>query len=124
MANLTLPPLDAPEWKTLPSGMKVWDVTEGTGKEAKPNGTVKVHYTGWLPTNGKIFDSSVQRNEPISFPLNGVIKGWSDGVPGMKIGGVRRLVIPPELAYGKRGAGAAIPPDATLVFEIELLDTK
>ena len=123
MADFALPPLDAKEWTKRPNGLQVWDVKEGTGAEAKPAGTVKVHYTGWL-TDGKVFDSSKKRNEPIEFPLTGVIKGWGDGVPGMKVGGVRRLVIPPELGYGKRGAPGAIPPDATLVFEIELLDVR
>jgi FKBP-type peptidyl-prolyl cis-trans isomerase len=123
MANFPLPPLDAPDWQPRPNGLQIWDVTAGTGTEAKPAGTVKVHYTGWL-TDGTVFDSSKKRNEPIEFPLTGVIKGWGDGVPGMKVGGVRRLVIPPELGYGKRGAPGAIPPDATLVFEIELLDVR
>jgi FKBP-type peptidyl-prolyl cis-trans isomerase len=114
------PSLDAKEWKKLDSGMKVWDVKEGKGDEAKAGATVKVNYTGWL-TNGKKFDSSFDRKEPISFGLNQVIKGWTEGVPGMKPGGVRRLVIPPEMAYGKRGAGRDIPPDSTLVFVIEYL---
>jgi FKBP-type peptidyl-prolyl cis-trans isomerase len=114
------PSLEAKEWKKLESGMKVWDVKEGKGDEAKAGAKVKVNYTGWL-TDGKKFDSSFDRKEPISFGLNQVIKGWSQGVPGMKPGGVRRLVIPPELAYGKRGAGRDIPPDATLVFVIEYL---
>jgi FKBP-type peptidyl-prolyl cis-trans isomerase len=123
MSNFALPPLEAPEWTQRPSGLQVWDVTTGTGEEAQPAGTVKVHYTGWL-TDGTVFDSSKKRNQPIEFPLTGVIKGWGDGVPGMKVGGVRRLIIPPELGYGKRGAPGAIPPDATLVFEIELLGVR
>lgn len=114
------PDLEAKEWKKLDSGMKVWDVKEGKGDEAKAGSKVKVNYTGWL-TNGKKFDSSFDRKEPISFGLNQVIKGWGEGVPGMKPGGVRRLVIPPEMGYGKRGAGRDIPPDATLVFVIEYL---
>ena len=117
------PDLNAKEWKKLESGMKVWDVKEGKGDEAKAGAKVKVNYTGWF-TDGKPFDSSLlaefKHVEPISFPLNGVIKGWTDGVPGMKPGGVRRLVIPPELAYGKRGKGD-IPADTTLVFVIEYL---
>ena len=118
-----LPPADAPEWVARPDGMKVWDVTVGDGAETKPGATVKVHYTGWL-LNGKVFDSSKKRNQPISFGLHQVIKGWTDGVPGMKPGGVRRLLIPPEMAYGKRGAGSDIPPDSTLIFEIELIEAR
>ncbi len=114
------PDLEAKEWKKLDNGMKVWDVKEGKGDAAKAGAKVKVNYTGWL-TTGKKFDSSFDRKEPISFGLNQVIKGWTEGVPGMKPGGVRRLVIPPEMAYGKRGAGKDIPADSTLVFVIEYL---
>ena len=107
------------------------DTVVGKGKEAVAGKTVEVHYTGWLHEpaaankRGKQFDSSVGRG-PFSFPLGGgrVIKGWDEGVAGMKVGGKRTLVIPPELAYGKRGAGGVIPPDATLVFDVELLDVK
>ena len=107
------------------------DTVVGKGKEAVAGRTVEVHYTGWLhepaaaKQRGKQFDSSVGRG-PFSFPLGGgrVIKGWDEGVAGMKVGGKRTLVIPPELAYGKRGAGGVIPPDATLVFDVELLDVK
>jgi FKBP-type peptidyl-prolyl cis-trans isomerase len=121
--KLMLPDLKAKEWKKTDSGLEIWDVKEGKGDAVKAGARVKVHYTGWL-TDGKIFDSSVQRGEPIEFPLTGVIKGWQEGIPGMKPGGVRRLKIPPELAYGKRGAPGAIPPDSTLVFEVELLEIK
>ena len=127
MANaddkLKLPALDAKEWKKQASGLEIWDVKEGTGDAVKAAGKVKVHYTGWL-TDGKIFDSSVQRKEPIEFGLNGVIKGWQEGIPGMKPGGVRRLKIPADLGYGARGAGGVIPANATLVFEVELLEVK
>ena len=111
---------------TTKSGLKYEDLKEGTGAEAKKGDTVEVHYTGWL-TNGKKFDSSKDRNEPFSFKLGAgmVIKGWDEGVAGMKVGGKRKLMIPPELGYGARGAGGgAIPPNATLIFEIELLKIK
>ena len=118
-----LPSLDDKGWKKQESGLKIWDVKEGKGEVVKADATVKVHYTGWL-TNGKVFDSSRKRDEAIEFPLSGVIKGWTEGVQGMKVGGTRRLLIPSELGYGKKGAGADIPADATLVFEIELLKVK
>jgi FKBP-type peptidyl-prolyl cis-trans isomerase len=105
-----------------PSGLQYWDLKKGTGAVAKAGGTVKVHYTGWL-TDGKKFDSSVDRNEPFEFKLGAgmVIRGWDEGVAGMKVGGKRQLQIPPDLGYGAHGAGAAIPPNATLVFDVELL---
>jgi FKBP-type peptidyl-prolyl cis-trans isomerase len=107
------------------------DAVVGNGKEAVAGRTVEVHYTGWLyeaaapSQRGKQFDSSAGRG-PFSFPLGAgrVIKGWDEGVAGMKVGGKRTLVIPPALGYGKRGAGGVIPPDATLVFDVELLDVK
>ena len=104
------------------SDLQVEDVVVGTGAEATPGQTVSVHYTGWL-TNGTKFDSSVDRGQPFVFPLGAgrVIKGWDVGVTGMKIGGKRKLTIPPEMGYGARGAGGVIPPNATLVFDVELL---
>jgi FKBP-type peptidyl-prolyl cis-trans isomerase len=123
--KLMRPDLNAKEWKKLDGGLEIWDVKEGKGEAVKAGGRVKVHYTGWLTDDkATIFDSSVERNEPIEFGLDGVIKGWQQGIPGMKPGGVRRLKIPPDLAYGKRGAGRAVPPDATLIFEVELLEVK
>lgn len=106
---------------TTSTGLKYIDLKEGTGEAAKKGDTVTVHYTGWL-TNGTKFDSSVG-NKPFVFPLGAgrVIKGWDEGVAGMKVGGKRKLTIPSELAYGKTGAGRVIPPDAILVFEVELL---
>jgi len=110
---------------TTPSGLKYTDSKIGTGAEAKAGQTVSVHYTGWL-TNGTKFDSSKDRGQPFMFPLGGgrVIKGWDEGVQGMKVGGVRKLTIPSNLGYGAQGAGGVIPPNATLVFEVELLDVK
>jgi len=110
---------------TTKSGLKYEDLKEGTGAEAKKGDTVEVHYTGTL-TNGKKFDSSLDRNEPFSFKLGAgmVIKGWDEGVAGMKVGGKRKLMIPPELGYGARGAGNVIPPNAELIFEVELLKIK
>jgi FKBP-type peptidyl-prolyl cis-trans isomerase FkpA len=108
------------------------DTKEGTGAEARKGQNVRVHYTGWLydasaaDQKGAKFDSSRDHNEPFEFPLGGgeVIAGWDEGVAGMKVGGRRTLLIPPAMGYGARGAGGVIPPNATLVFDIELLDVK
>jgi FKBP-type peptidyl-prolyl cis-trans isomerase FkpA len=107
---------------TTDSGLVIEDVVVGDGAEACAGQTVSVHYTGWL-TNGSKFDSSKDRDEPFEFELGGrrVIAGWDEGVQGMRIGGTRKLTIPPDLGYGARGAGGVIPPNATLVFEVELL---
>jgi FKBP-type peptidyl-prolyl cis-trans isomerase len=108
---------------TMPDGLKYTDDVVGTGAEATTGKTAVVHYTGWL-TDGTKFDSSVDREQPFSFPLGAgqVIKGWDEGVVGMKVGGKRTLTIPPALGYGARGAGNVIPPNATLKFEVQLLD--
>lgn len=108
---------------TTASGLIIEDLVEGTGDTAAAGQTVSVHYTGWL-TDGSKFDSSKDRDDPFEFPLGGrqVIAGWDEGVQGMKIGGTRKLTIPPQLGYGTRGAGGVIPPNATLVFEVELLE--
>jgi FKBP-type peptidyl-prolyl cis-trans isomerase FkpA len=107
---------------TTASGLIIEDIALGTGDIAARGQEVSVHYTGWL-TDGKKFDSSKDRNDPFEFSLGArqVIAGWDEGVQGMKVGGVRKLTIPPTLGYGSRGAGGVIPPDATLVFEVELL---
>lgn len=114
---------------SMDSGLKYIDQVVGSGNEAVAGKTVSVHYTGWLyqnETKGQKFDSSVDRGKPFEFPLGAgyVIKGWDEGVAGMKIGGKRTLIIPPDLGYGARGAGAAIPPNATLMFDVELLGVK
>ena len=113
---------------TTASGLQIDDTVVGTGAEAKSGNMVSVHYTGWLYTDGVAgakFDSSKDRGEPFKFSLGGgqVIRGWDEGVIGMKIGGTRRLVIPAALGYGARGAGGVIPPNATLLFEVDLLGT-
>jgi len=111
---------------TTPSGLQYEDTVVGSGAEAVMGNFVAVHYTGWLFDNGVAgtkFDSSKDRGQPFRFPLGGgqVIRGWDEGVAGMKVGGTRRLVIPPALGYGARGAGGVIPPNATLLFDVELL---
>ncbi len=111
---------------TTTSGLQYEDTVAGSGAEAKSGSFVAVHYTGWLYKDGVAgakFDSSKDRGQAFRFPLGGgqVIRGWDEGVAGMKVGGTRRLVIPPELGYGARGAGGVIPPNATLLFEVDLI---
>jgi FKBP-type peptidyl-prolyl cis-trans isomerase len=132
-ASLTAPPAistgsaqGAPKMSEMPSGLKYTDTTVGNGAAATAGKKVTVHYTGWLYNNGakgNKFDSSLDRGQPFSFGLGAqqVIKGWDEGVAGMKVGGKRTLIIPPELGYGARGAGGVIPPNATLMFDVELL---
>ncbi len=114
---------DAKKTVTTPSGLKYVDVVVGKGAAPAPGKMVKVHYTGTLE-NGKKFDSSVDRKEPFSFTIGvgQVIQGWDEGVMTMKVGGKRKLIIPSKLGYGARGAGGDIPPNATLLFDVELLD--
>lgn len=113
---------------TTASGLQYEDINEGSGNEAAAGKYVTVHYTGWLQnpdgSAGRKFDSSKDRNDPFQFPLGAghVIKGWDEGVQGMKAGGTRKLIIPASLGYGARGAGGVIPPNATLIFEVELLN--
>ena len=114
---------------TNPSGLKITDTQVGTGVAPKAGQICVMHYTGWLYENGvkgKKFDSSVDRGQPFEFPIGTgrVIKGWDEGVASMKVGGKRTLIIPPDLGYGARGAGGVIPPNATLVFDVELLGVK
>ena len=114
---------------TTASGLQIADTVVGTGATPKPGQTCVMHYTGWLYVNGvkgKKFDSSVDRNEPFEFPIGRgrVIKGWDEGVATMKVGGKRTLIIPPALGYGERGAGGVIPPNAVLMFDVELLGVK
>src|SRR5690349_14964611 len=115
------PPLDV-QPTTTPSGLQLADFVPGSGTEARLGQQVTVHYTGWL-TNGTKFDSSRDRRDPFQFTLGRgeVIKGWDQGVVGMRVGGRRRLIVPPDLGYGARGAGGVIPPNATLIFDVELL---
>ena len=110
----------------LPSGLAYTEMKVGTGTEAKTGKRVHVHYTGWLQSNNQKFDSSLDRGQPFVFELGKgmVIKGWDEGVVGMKEGGKRKLVIPPDLGYGAQGAGGVIPPNATLVFEVELIKVE
>jgi FKBP-type peptidyl-prolyl cis-trans isomerase FkpA len=120
---------DAQPVTTTPSGLKIIDLKVGAGPSPKPGQTCVMNYTGWLYENGnkgKKFDSSLDRNQPFSFPIgqHQVIAGWDEGVATMKVGGMRTLIIPPELGYGARGAGGVIPPNATLIFDVELLAVK
>jgi peptidylprolyl isomerase len=126
--NLTTPEIismDLDQAVTTDSGLKYIDIVEGTGESPQKGQKVTVHYTGTL-TDGKKFDSSKDRNQPFTFTIGvgQVIKGWDEGVASMKVGGQRTLIIPPELGYGARGAGGVIPPNATLLFDVELLEVK
>ncbi len=115
------PPVAATPFVTE-SGLQVIDITVGDGIDATTGAVVTVHYTGWLE-DGTVFDSSVG-GEPVTFGLSGLIAGWQEGIPGMKVGGTRRLIIPPELAYGETGSPPDVPPNAVLTFDIELLNVQ
>ena len=122
-ANTSAPTKVTGKSHSTADGLEYWDINLGTGAVATSGHKVTVHYTGWLASNDKKFDSSVDRGEPFQFSLGAgeVIKGWDEGVAGMKVGGKRQLRIPPALGYGMEGAGGAIPPNATLIFDVELL---
>jgi FKBP-type peptidyl-prolyl cis-trans isomerase FkpA len=128
----TVPPQPQSKMDAKITQLQKSDMTVGTGAEAVVGKIAVVHYTGWLydpsavDKKGRKFDSSLDRKSPFSFPIGGgrVIRGWDEGVAGMRVGGRRTLIIPPDMAYGSRGAGGVIPPDATLVFEVELLDVR
>jgi FKBP-type peptidyl-prolyl cis-trans isomerase len=122
VSNTSAPTKVTGEGMKTDSGLQYWDTKVGTGDEAKNGDKVKVHYTGWF-TSGKKFDSSVDAQQPYTFTLGqgNVIKGWEEGVAGMKIGGKRQLRIPPELAYGEQGYKNIIPPNSTLIFDVQLL---
>jgi peptidylprolyl isomerase len=114
---------------TTSSGLQIIDAVVGTGASPQTGQTLSMHYTGWLYENGqkgRKFDSSVDRGQPFEFPIGvgRVIKGWDEGVASMKVGGKRTLIIPPDLGYGARGAGGVIPPNATLMFDVELISIK
>ncbi len=119
MSDGTLPGADDPGLKDIGEGLKMRDLKEGSGDPVQPGAHVTVNYTGWL-TNGQVFDSSHKKGQPANFSLNGVVKGWTMGIPGMKPGGIRKLVIPPALGYGSQDKGD-IPPNSTLIFEVELV---
>lgn len=111
--------------KSTASGVQYWDLKPGTGAVAESGNTVSIHYTGWLE-DGKKFDSSLDRGRPFRFHLGegSVIKGWDEGVSGMKVGGKRQLKVPPALAYGDQGKGGVVPPNATLTFEMQLVEVN
>ncbi len=124
IARWEFPKLDAKEWKKQESGLEIWETVEGKGTAAKAGETVTIRYKGWL-TDGKEFDTTEKGDkEPATFPLNRLIKGWQEGVPGMKPGGVRRLKIPAALGYGAADKGDLIPANSILIFEIELIESK
>lgn len=118
------PAQDAAKDETTPSGLVYRSLKEGSGPSPKASDAVKVHYRGTLQSNGKEFDSSYSRGQPLEFPLQGVIKCWTEGLQKMKVGGKARLVCPPQIAYGNRAMGDVIPANSTLVFEVDLLDIR
>ena len=123
-ALLTAMGVQAAEHVKSASGLIYESMVEGKGASPTASDVVRVHYRGWFPDSGKEFDSSIKRGESIEFPLSGVIPCWTEGVQKMKVGGKAKLTCPPGIAYGSRGAGGAIPPNATLNFEVELLAIK
>jgi peptidylprolyl isomerase len=122
----SIPEVTPIQTEKTPEGLIIETIKEGSGDTALKGTKAKIHYTGWLASDGKKLDSSLDRDAPFEFPLGKgrVIKGWEMGVEGMKVGGVRRLTIPPDLAYGAKGQGSLVPPDATLIFDVELLSVE
>jgi FKBP-type peptidyl-prolyl cis-trans isomerase FkpA len=120
--SATMPALDDPNWQTRPSGLRVWDVTQGIGTPVQPGATVTVEYIGWLAANGQKFDASADHGGATTFSLNNVIQGWQEGIPGMVPGGIRNLYIPANLAYGSAGTGT-IPPNSDLVFSVLMVSS-
>lgn len=120
-----MPSVSDPAFRDIGGGLKMMDVEEGTGEPCPQGATITAHYAGWLFTNGSRFDSSyLGKNSPLTYPLGQLVEGWQRGLPGMKPGGIRRLIIPPEMGYGLRGSPPSIPGGATLVFEFKLLEWK
>jgi FKBP-type peptidyl-prolyl cis-trans isomerase len=122
-AKARMPDLADGGWRRQASGLHVWDVKEGKGEAVKPGEIVVVHYTGWLE-DGTVFDSSSWAGSPLELPLTNAIDGWKKGLPGMRPGAVRRLIVPPEMGYATKGVEGRIPPDATLIFEVQLLKAR
>lgn len=124
LSDGSVPAAEDKDLKDIGGGLQIRDLKEGTGPVATPGATVEVFYTGWLTDEKRtVFDSGAQRGETTEFPLSGVIKGWQNGIPGMKVGGVRKLVVPPDLGYGAAAKGK-IPPNSTLIFEVQLVSVK
>jgi hypothetical protein len=117
----TMPNINAPQWVLQQNGLKTWDIVTGTGDAVVAGDSITVFYTGWLASNGTVFDSRRSPADPVPFQLNNLIEGWKQGIPGMQNGGIRRLFVPAALGYGAAGSPPNVPPDADLVFEIKMI---